>query len=484
MTFSRPPAVFAYYALTGIVIMAAHRAATLLGCPELVRNLIYNTGTLAAAVAVFAGVRINRPAYRLPWLLIGAGAAASALGDFLYYVYPLLGGVLANPHVADIPFLSRFPLIAAGLVLLIRRRTPGWDGPAAIDAGIVTVAACLVSWVFVINPVTVAAAGPLVALTSAAYPVGDLLLIVVGARLLLGAGAGLTAMRLLGGYLVVYFVSDAVYTVQAIDGTYAFGGWLDMIWIGGSTLLGLAALHPSMALLGERTRTSEPTASRRRLMLLALAPLLAPATLAVQTLRGANMHPLVVAVGCTALFLLVVARLAGLVEAQRRTAITDALTGLHTRRYFEEALGAECARAARTQDPLSLVLLDVDHFKRVNDTYGHSAGDRVLCQVAMRLRSVVRAGDVVARYGGEEFAVLLPRTGPQDAYVVAERLREVIAAAVMELGTAAVPVTVSVGVAAIPVHAPSAEDLVLATDRLLYDSKETGRNRVSMPAQA
>jgi diguanylate cyclase (GGDEF)-like protein len=272
---------------------------------------------------------------------------------------------------------------------------------------------------------------------------------------------------------------------KALNGSYQDGGWLDMVWIGASTMLGLAVLHPSMKLLGERTSAAGPAASMRRLALLALASLLAPLTLAIQALRGADLHPLVVAASCAALFILVVARLGAMVAEQRRTAITDALTGLHTRRYFEEALGAECARAVRSGEPLSMVLLDVDHFKKVNDTHGHHAGDLVLGEVAARMRAAVRAGDVVARYGGEEFAVLLPRTSPADAYSIAERLREAIAAAGMTVTSdLTIPVTVSLGVAAVPVHAVSAGDLVLTADRLLYDSKETGRNRVTTPDRA
>ncbi|MFI5938251.1 GGDEF domain-containing protein [Actinoplanes sp. NPDC051494] len=469
------PTVAVRYLIAGAVLMAGHQLAG----PGLTQNVLYCVGTAGSAVAVLAGVRIHRPVTRLPWLLIAAAVGISAVGDVFYTVFPDVLGSAVNAL-----YLARFPLTAAGLWLLIRRRTPGWDAPAIIDATIVSVAVGLVSWVFVIAPVAHAADSVSLALQSAAYPVGDLLLLVLGARLLLGGGGGSRSLGLLGVYLAIFCVADSGYTIRVLQGHYEFGGTLELCWIGASVLLGLAALHPSMVTLGEPTRAAAPIASTGRLAVLALASLLAPATLVVQELRGADLHVLLVAGSCAGLFLLVVARLGNLVREHRRAAITDALTGLYTRRYFNEALATEQARTQRTGEPLSLVLVDVDHFKIVNDTYGHTAGDHVLVEVATRLRASVRAGDVVARYGGEEFAVLLPRTTPADAAAVAERLRAVIAATTMAIGAVTVPVTVSGGLAGLPDDATSADDLILKADRLLYDSKESGRNLVTAAAGA
>src|SRR5437867_2156096 len=105
-------------------------------------------------------------------------------------------------------------------------------------------------------------------------------------------------------------------------------------------------------------------------------------------------------------------------------AITDALTGLRTRRYLTQALHTGAARAHRHGSPVGLLLIDVDHFKQVNDTHGHHGGDRVLCEVAHRLTTLVRPGDLIARYGGEEFAVLLPQAKVADLATVGERIRQ------------------------------------------------------------
>jgi diguanylate cyclase (GGDEF)-like protein len=161
---------------------------------------------------------------------------------------------------------------------------------------------------------------------------------------------------------------------------------------------------------------------------------------------------------------------------------TDALTGLHNRRYFDERLAEEFARSSRYHSPLSLVLLDIDHFKRINDTYGHPFGDEVLKAVAFALKGCLREVDFVARYGGEELVSLLPETGPHEALLACERVRASIAALQLEYtgpdgATQLVRCTASLGVASVP--APdllSMEELLRAADTSLYAAKAAGRN--------
>jgi diguanylate cyclase (GGDEF)-like protein len=165
-------------------------------------------------------------------------------------------------------------------------------------------------------------------------------------------------------------------------------------------------------------------------------------------------------------------RNAALLSEIEHLATRDGLTGLANRRLFEETLQREVARSHRRNAPLALVVLDVDHFKDVNDTVGHQAGDAVLREVARAMVGNTKASDLPARYGGDEFVVLLPDCTGDDAVAVAERLRAAVAAEVT-----AVPVTVSAGVGAMPVNAGDGERLVAAADAALYSAKREGRDR-------
>ncbi len=165
-------------------------------------------------------------------------------------------------------------------------------------------------------------------------------------------------------------------------------------------------------------------------------------------------------------------------EELRRLATIDDLTELYNRRAFFERGRRLLERCRQSGQPAALVLFDLDHFKAINDTYGHEAGDRVLTAVAERCRRVLRPGDLLARLGGEEFAVLLPDTGRIAAVRIAERLRRVIAETGIPVRDRELRVTASLGVA-VPENAPGGLDpLLAAADRALYRAKGKGRDRV------
>ncbi len=161
-----------------------------------------------------------------------------------------------------------------------------------------------------------------------------------------------------------------------------------------------------------------------------------------------------------------------------RSAVQDGLTGAYNKRYLLDRLEEEFTHASRTGKPLAVVIFDLDHFKRVNDTFGHAAGDLVLVETARIVATHLRSEDLFARYGGEEFVVLMRDTTLHVATEVAERLRSLIASEPVDFQGTEIRVTVSIGVTAMPpVSVGSAMELFVRADRLLYQAKQTGRDR-------
>jgi diguanylate cyclase (GGDEF)-like protein len=171
-----------------------------------------------------------------------------------------------------------------------------------------------------------------------------------------------------------------------------------------------------------------------------------------------------------------------LVEANKRLellSITDGLTRLYNHRHFQDELARAFEESARYQRPLSLAIIDIDFFKKVNDSYGHAVGDEVLKAVSKLYRESVRSTDLVARYGGEEFAVMMPETDLDDAIAFAEKIRTMIESATIDTQAGPLKCTVSIGVASVPfTRTKSSKDLIVQADKALYRAKRAGRNQV------
>jgi two-component system cell cycle response regulator len=172
-------------------------------------------------------------------------------------------------------------------------------------------------------------------------------------------------------------------------------------------------------------------------------------------------------------------RLRDNVQMSIEMAITDPLTGLYNRRYMESHIGTLVEQAATRGKPLTVLMLDIDYFKAINDTHGHDAGDDVLREFALRIRKSIRGIDLACRYGGEEFVVVMPETDMTVATVVAERLRRRIAGEPFPIqqGAGAVNVTISIGLAALG-NDDNAARVIKRADQALYRAKRDGRNRV------
>ena len=171
-----------------------------------------------------------------------------------------------------------------------------------------------------------------------------------------------------------------------------------------------------------------------------------------------------------------------LVETNKRLellSVTDGLTGLHNHRYFQDEYMRAFEESQRYQRPLSLAMIDIDFFKKVNDTHGHAVGDDVLKQAASLFAESIRSTDLVARYGGEEFVVMMPETSLSDAVTFAEKIRNLAEDNPMPTQIGPLSITVSIGVASVPeTKVRSAQELIIAADKALYRAKKNGRNLV------
>jgi len=172
-----------------------------------------------------------------------------------------------------------------------------------------------------------------------------------------------------------------------------------------------------------------------------------------------------------------------LYQRMERLATTDGLTELNNHRHFQELLAKELERSRRYRRPLSLLLMDIDHFKSFNDTYGHPVGDLVLKEIAACIRKSIRINDIPARYGGEEFVVIIPETDEKGAMVIAERIRKTIESHIIKSLDRELRVTISLGCASFPTHSEVQAELIESSDKALYWSKEHGRNQVTIYKQ-
>jgi two-component system, cell cycle response regulator len=430
-------------------------------------SVLYTGIGISAALAMVVGVVIHRPAAPLGWLLFAAGQISYATGDVLYFI-------IEEGTPIDVCYLGMYVFLILGLVVFVRRRIPRGDAATLIDPAVLAIAAGLVWWVYVIAPL--AASGDATVLIIA-YPVFDLLLLTVALRLILGTGARTPAFRLLAGGLVLMLAADVVYAVRSANGTYTDGSWNDIGWILSYVSLGAAALHPSMRWLDSRAPAVSRPIGPGRLAILVGGALL-PVLILIAPGRAGVEHLPVVVGAAVILMVLVVTRLAASAASERERALVDPLTGLHSAGVFRANLGLEGERAIRTNSQLGLVMLELDNFRLVVETYGQPAGDRVLCEVAARMHAFCRPGDLLARTGTHRFGVLLPDADGYRTSHFAELVRGAVSDPKIPLETdISIRVTASLGLAALPYDAPAATRLLQVTEHAIDAARAGGGNR-------
>ncbi|MFW6346326.1 MAG: diguanylate cyclase [Halomonas sp.] len=433
-------------------------------------SALYILATALAAGSIFIAVRFRRQLFSpIAWGLIAGALALAATGHGIWYWLDLQG-LEPFPSLADLFYLAVYPLFGIALWQVGRH---GRDDEALGDALIVGISAAVLAWALLIAPYSYDPELSLVQLlVSAGYPVADLILLPLILRLVFLQRTRIRAHLLLLMGMLAYLLADILYAQGNSLGWYAPGGFVDSLWLLAYALFTAAAWHPS-AKIKPRSHTCDAELSMRRLYVLGTASVLVPMVMLFAS--GSERETVrVAAIGSILLFLLVIWRMAGLLKRthdQARIletlASTDPLTGAANRRYLEHQITREMARAKRNDASLGLAFLDLDYFKRYNDTHGHSAGDVFLQQMVAGWQETLRDQDVLARFGGEEFVVLLPDTDATQCQVVLERLRKRV-----PFGQ-----TCSAGLALFR-PGETADALIKRADDALYAAKRSGRNRV------
>ncbi|HYB22403.1 MAG TPA: EAL domain-containing protein [Solirubrobacteraceae bacterium] len=486
------------YLLAGALLTSGYALAHVRGPSWLGSGLVFNLIGGGSVVALIVGARRNCEV-RAPWYLLAVGQGLFVTSDVLAYNYErLFARALPFPSLADPFHIAFYPLLVAGMLMLVRERGERRDRASLIDALNVTLALATLLWVYLIAPYVDGRSLSLLGrLTSIAYPSMDILVLGVVAHMAAGSHRREPAFVLLVSSAVVLLLSDALYGWKLLGAVSAAGSIVHAGWAIYYTLLGAAALHPSMRLLSTPSPKADPHLTRARLALLTCASLTVPLLIVVRDALHESLD-LYVLVGCSGLmFALVLARMAGIVHRNEELAVQmvalteqsaqaelehqafhDTLTGLPNRALFRNRLTHALAAQRRDGLPVAVLIIDVDDFKHVNDGLGPAAGDEVLQEVARRLADCMRPVDTAARLGGDEFAVLIHDTETElQAVEIAQRVMDALCAPIplegMELSIAT-----SVGIAfsdAGALAGADAEELVRNADVAVHRAKASGK---------
>ncbi|MEP6462671.1 MAG: bifunctional diguanylate cyclase/phosphodiesterase [Frankiaceae bacterium] len=454
--------------------------------PENSRGLIaYLAIGLGVGGAILWGTRRYRPTICTGWYLLAAAPPLGGVGMALRR--PLAGA--SNVLISLIPdfiTIAAYLLLIAGLFSFLRARR-GAGADSALDAGLMGVAALLLSWAMLISPVLATADMPAAyKAINGAYPTISVAVLFLGALIAMTEVRGLFAFWALALAWVGLITGDLVYALASV-GTATLPLWVaNCAYCAFYGLLGAAGLHPSMVSLGRPAPKRVRGYGGGRFVAVSIALLVPAAVVGLRPPHDADEQ--IVCGGLVAvLAVLVLIRITGAVNRHATSEVrleqqanTDPLTGLPNRlrltAFLEEALG----RAHGASRGLGVLFMDLDQFKTVNDNWGHETGDELLTVVARRLSATVRRGELVARVGGDEFVVVCENIDkPEDAVEVARRMLAQLADPVA-LRSANIPITSSVGVtAARPrTRAVTVEDLLREADTAMYRAKARGGDDV------
>jgi diguanylate cyclase (GGDEF)-like protein len=453
-----------------VALVVAGVAQAVLPLSAEVRAWAYVGVAVAAVCVAAAGVAVNRPARPLAWYVVVGGYAGWAIAEAQWTVEAYISKPDGYPVISDAIYLPSYIVIVVGLLIMLWLHR-GADHRGSLLEGtiIATGSAVFVTSVLIVPLANDDSFTPFGVVVSAAYPVGDVMLLVAAMLLWATPGTRSRSFAWLFASLVASFLPDMAWAAFSHEPPERIS---NAIWLAVYVLLAFATADPSMRVLGKPTASGYGAkTSRRRVALLGIG-LIMPAC-AMLTQEASHGLPLVGA-GTVAISLLILARMAGLLNVIQAQAVQlaalanrDALTGAPNRRTWDHELSAACRDSIENGTSLAIAMLDIDHFKRFNDRHGHQAGDLLLREAVAAWSEVLGNRGILARYGGEEFAVLLPQQDIDEAVNMVYALRAVT------------PSNQSFS-AGVTIWDPKTEpsSALAQADRCMYDAKRAGRDRV------